>query len=46
MIEINDEELELLRVIFTDNDVFEYIDSDNENCPYRALFEKIMGDTE
>lgn len=46
MTEFTDKEVEMLRTIFQDAAVYEYIDSDNENCPYKALYEKIMGDEE
>jgi len=43
MIELTEEEIIILRTIFSDCAVYEYIDNDDENCPYKALYEKVMG---
>lgn len=37
------EEVELLKVIFMDNAVYEYIDYEDENCPYKKLWDKVVG---
>lgn len=42
--EFTDSEIELLREIFTDNAIYEYIDYNDGYCPYKALWEKVMGE--
>jgi hypothetical protein len=45
MINLTKDELESLMIILSDTDIGEYIDYDNPLCPYKSLYEKIMGET-
>ena len=44
--EFTKEEVKLIKGIFKDCAAYEYIDYDNDDCPYKALYEKIMDEQE
>jgi len=42
MVEFTDEEMKMLNTIFCENYVYENVDYQDENCPWRALYTKVM----
>lgn len=42
MLEFTDKEMKMLGEVFSENCIYEYIDYEDENCPWRALYTKVM----